>query len=373
MLLVSLAIAGCALAALPVVLSLLNLPRFRRTPAASAPSSRDRLSVLIPARNEAARIGPTLDAVRGAEDPELEIVVMDDASEDGTPAVVMERARQDARVRLAEAPALPPGWNGKQHACHALAQVARGDILLFLDADVHLESDALPRIRQFLDQSDAALVSGFPQQQTETFLERLLLPLVHFVLLGFLPFSRMQGTTDPAFGAGCGQLMVARRDGYEQAGGHAAIRNSRHDGIMLPRAFRKAGLGTDLFDASDLATCRMYENGPDVWNGLAKNATEGMASPGAIVPWTLVLLGGQVLPLVLFALGLVNGFGALVMALAALGVLLSYAPRAVMATRIRQSVDSVLLHPLGVLLLVVIQWYALARKLGGRTTPWKGR
>ena len=96
----------------------------------------------------------------------------------------------------------------------------------------------------------------------------------------------MRRSRHPAYGAGCGQLFLARREAYETAGGHAAIRATLHDGVKLPRAFRAAGLRTDLFDATDVASCRMYRNAGEVWRGLAKNATEGLAAPGKIVPAT---------------------------------------------------------------------------------------
>ena len=146
-----------------------------------------------------------------------------------------------------------------------------------------------------------ALASGVPRQELGTFSERLLLPLIHFVLLGFLPMRAMRRTRWPSMSAGCGQLFIARRDAYEQCGGHSMLRDSLHDGIKLPRVFRQAGFKTDLFDATDLATCRMYHTNAETWRGLGKNATEGLAAPGTIVPMTALLLGGQVLPLVLCA------------------------------------------------------------------------
>src|SRR5262249_60422560 len=99
----------------------------------------------------------------------------------------------------------------------------------------------------------------------------------------------------PALGAGCGCVCVARRAAYDPVGGHAAVRDSLHDGITLPRAFRRAGRRTDLCDATDLAVCRMYRNGRELWAGLAKNAREGLAHPSAIVPRTLPPLRRQAL------------------------------------------------------------------------------
>ena len=199
-------------------------------------------------------------------------------------------------MRLERAPALPAGWNGKQHACWSLAHVAKGEVLCFVDADVRLKPDAVSRMAGFLSKGNNALVSGFPRQVTETWLEWLLLPLIHFVLLGFLPMTQMRNGTDPSFAAGCGQFMMVRREAYFACGGHAEIRATMHDGLLLPRLFRQHGYRTDLADLTELATCRMYRNARQVWSGLAKNATEGIANPVRIGPISVLLVMGQVLP-----------------------------------------------------------------------------
>jgi glycosyltransferase involved in cell wall biosynthesis len=309
-------------------------------------------------------------ASRGVD---LEVVVLDDQSEDRTAFIVREVADRDPRVRLETAPPLPAGWCGKQHACAVLARHARHPILAFVDADVRLAPAGLARSAAFLDASGADLVSGFPRQKTVTFLERLLLPLIHFVLLGFLPMGRMRRTRHPAYGAGCGQLFLARREGYERAGGHTAIRTSLHDGIMLPRAFRRAGLTTDLFDATDVASCRMYRSAAEVWRGLSKNATEGLASPGKIVFFTALFLLGSVLPPVLLLLALASVLPEPALVPAAVGTLAVYLPRLAAMRRFRQPLDGALLHPFAILVFLAIQWTALGRKLLGLPAGWKGR
>jgi hypothetical protein len=243
--------------------------------------------------------------------------------------------------------------------------------MAFTDADVRLAPDALARLAAFLDRSGAHLVSGLPRQQTGTAAERLVIPLIHFLLLGYLPLAWMRLTRHPAFGAGCGQLFVTRREAYQAAGGHTAIRASLHDGITLPRAYRRRGLRTDLCDATDLATCRMYRSGRELWTGLAKNAREGLGSPVALLPWTALLLGGQVLPFALLAGP--AWAGPLPLALAASAAALAYLPRVHAAVRFRQSGLAAALHPVGVVVLVAIQWYAAARAVVGRPVGWKGR
>lgn len=366
-------LAGIAvlLAGIPALLYLANLRVYRTPDLPTSTTDEIAISVLIPARNEERSIVQAVEAALASRGVTLEVVVLDDHSEDRTAALVQALAQRDPRVRLEKAPELPEGWCGKQHACYVLAQRARYPLLAFLDADVRLAPQGLARLAAFLDRSGADLVSGVPRQQTVSLLEKLLIPQIHFILLGFLPIARMRRSSHPAYAAGCGQLFLARRKAYDAIGGHAALRHSLHDGIKLPRAFRAAGRKTDLCDATELATCRMYQGAREVWRGLAKNATEGLASPGMIVPATALLLGGQVLPFVL--LGCAARLTPLAVLLSALAVGLVYLPRLAGLIRFHQSVLGVILHPLGVLLLVILQWYALIRERIGKPATWKGR
>ncbi|HEX8201216.1 MAG TPA: glycosyltransferase, partial [Isosphaeraceae bacterium] len=288
-----------------------------------------------------------------------------------TAAIVAAIAGRDPRVRLIAGPALPEGWCGKQHACARLAAAARSPLLAFLDADVRLEPDGLARLAAFLDASGADLVSGVPHQSTGTLAETLVIPLIHFILLGFLPLRPMRSSTHPAFAAGCGQLFLTRRDAYGRAGGHAAIRASLHDGITLPRAYRRAGLRTDLCDATAVASCRMYRGLASLWHGLGKNAGEALAAPRMIVPATLLLAGGQILPFALLAAApRLQREASLVAGLAAAA---AYLPRLAGVARFRQSPLGAALHPLGVALLLAIQWSAFARGILGKPATWKRR
>ena len=315
-------------------------------------------------------------AILASRNVDLEVVVLDDASTDGTDAIVRQLAENDARVRLVRGRPLPSGWCGKQHACAQLAEAAAHDTWVFLDTDVLLSPDAVGRCVAFLDASQASLVSGFPRQVTGSFLEWLLLPLIHFVLLGFLPIARSRVDNSPGLAAGCGQLFITRRGDYLRAGGHTAIRASLHDGIKLPRAFRRVGLRTDIFDATDIASCRMYTRSLDVWTGLSKNATEGIGSPTTILPFTIFLAGGQILPWVLAGWGLSTGWRAWpawAVPAALVAVAISSLPRILEATRFRQRFTSVLSHPLGIAVFLAIQWVALVRRLLGLQTSWRGR
>jgi Glycosyl transferase family 2 len=335
----------------------------------------DGISVLIPARNEERVIGASIESLLASRGVQIEIIVLDDSSTDRTAEIVHGFAARDARVRLEHSPGLPRGWNGKQHACHALAAMARFKILCFLDADVRLAPEALASMSVFLARTGSDLVSGFPRQETETPLEWLLLPLIHFVLLSYLPLAGMRALPAPGFAVGCGQFLMVRRDGYRQTGGHAQIRTTMHDGLLLPQLFRRHGLRTDIADLTHLATCRMYRNASEVWRGLAKNATEGMASPARILPFTLLLFCGQILPLLL-ALSLLitpGSYSGASESLILVALAASFVPRLLSVWKYRQPLVSACLHPLGVALLLTIQWYALLRKIAGQQVTWKER
>jgi len=380
-------IAGVLLffAAVPAVMVVLNLRRYRAPVAEMQDVAR--VSVLIPARNEEANIEACLESVLASRGVEIEVLVLDDASTDRTAEIVREIAVRDARVRLVATRELPVGWNGKQYACWLLAQEASAAVMLFLDADVRLKPDAVMRCVAELRVKEIDLLSGFPRQITAGWMEKLLLPLIHFVLLGFLPMGRMRKTTKVGYAAGCGQFFLADREAYFASGGHAAIRGTRHDGLRLPQAFRRSGYRTDLVDLTELAEVRMYDSASAVWMGLAKNATEGLGAPARIVSLTILLMVGQVLPVIALALWVAiwvsnRVVGATfddprmavwISVLLALAVVASYLPRMLAVRRFKQPVVSAVLHPVGIVLLLVVQWYALARQVLGRPVEWRAR
>lgn len=357
--------------AVPFLLGIRNLSLYRPLP--PAPSRRvAAISVLIPARNEEYHIRQCIESIRRNEGVDLEVLVWDDASSDGTARIVREIELEDPRVKLMGSGQPPPaGWAGKQHACARLAELAAGEILVFLDADVRLcREDSLARIAGAFDGGRLDFLSGVPMQKTGSWSEHLVVPLIHFVLLGFLPIDGMRRSTKRSFAAGCGQLITCRSSAYRAVGGHATVRASFHEGIGLAREFRSAGRVTDLADFSQIAVCRMYSGFHGVWNGFAKNAHEGLASPSSVVPLSALLVLGQTLPLIaLFVLSL-----SLYSAVCFSGAfLLGMGLRSVFAVRFKHSWMGVLLHPFSVALLLLNQWYGALRHWIGIPIGWRGR
>lgn len=373
---ISLGMSGFLLA-----MFLVNSLLFRKSPkamrAAAGLTSSDlelpQVSVLIPARNESARIGRLLDSVLKSEDVNFEICVLDDESTDDTAAIVTRYSEQHPQVRLLQSENKPAGWCGKQYACYQLAQNAKYDEFVFLDADVTMSADGLTRAVHMRQKTDIDLLSGFPKQRVVTWGEALLIPLIHQVLLCFLPFVLMRFTRMKAAAAGCGQFFITHRDAYFKVGGHSVIKHSLHDGVTLPRAYRSAGCTTNLFDASDIAVCRMYQNFNETWLGLLKNAHEGFARMPAILVISTMMIFAYVVPAVLVALigvGLLD-LNLLPFALLALGF--GYLPRIIACVKYDNAWGAALLHPVSIIMFLTIQWVAWFKKVRGKVVDWRSR
>jgi hypothetical protein len=233
--------------------------------------------------------------------------------------------------------------------------------------------DAMQRILAQQLATQAPLLSGFPKQEMGTWAEQWMIPMMHFLLLGYLPIDRMRAGTDPAFSAGCGQLFCSRRDAYEQTGGHSAIRGSRHDGIQLPKTYRKAKLATDFFDASDLAVCRMYQSTQQVRTGLLKNATEGIARMPQLAIFTVFLLAASIGPWILLAIAWLRQWPIGLQALLLLAGLATWIPRFMIAKRLQHPFSGVLAHPISLLWFLLLQWKAFLMARTGKSIAWRGR
>lgn len=349
----------------------------RNLGAFTPPTSNDRylraardtgVSVLIPARNEEAGIGAALDSLCESTHPNLEVIVLDDHSEDRTRSVA-----ESFGIKVIASEPLPPGWNGKQFACWQLANQASHPRLLFLDADVRLHPTAIEQLLAHQMQSRVSLLSGFPRQITGSWMEQLMIPMMHYLLLCYLPFDRMRASTSPAFGAGCGQLFLANKKDYFACDGHRAIAQSRHDGLQLPKAFRRHGLTTDIVDATSIASCRMYEDARGVVNGLLKNADEGIANNRLIFVFSTLLTCGVLMPILLFIYGMYKGWGTWAMGILLLLIGISYLPRWIAAHKFQQSWFGAICHPFSVITFLTIQWVAFGMRSLGIRSQWRGR
>lgn len=339
----------------PCVLTLLNVLFWPYTRAGQRPAGR--VSALVPARNEAANLDACLRALCATDADE--ILVLDDASTDETAAIVGSWARRDARVQLLEGHGPPAGWLGKAAACERLLQASTGDFLLFIDADVRVAPDALLHLGSL--QMD--IITAVPRQETVSFAERLVIPLLYLSYLSWLLMPVIRWSRRPSVLAANGQFVFARRAALLQLGGFGCVRQSVVDDMALMRAARCAGLRVDFMDGTQLAVCRMYRSAEEVADGFSKNLYPGIgASPLALG----VVIGLYILCFLLPWLVWPWAPVALV------GIITNLLQRLLIALRFQQRPLDIFLHPLSILAFLAIAlrsaWWSWSK-----TARWRGR
>ncbi len=256
-------------------IAMVNLFTFPRLGRASRSDAQPLVSILIPARNEAAVIGQTIRSLITQTYLNFEIIVLDDHSSDGTADISRQAGGSSPRLRVVSGAPLPPGWLGKNWACHQLAQEAQGEWLIFTDADVCWAPHALAALVNQLNYSQADMLTVWPTQQTRTWAERLTVPLMALVVLAYLPLLLVHHTRWPIFAAANGQCLAFSRRAYQKINGHAAVKNEVLEDVALSRRAKAGGLRLRMADGAELITCRMYRGWQQVRDGYAKNILAG--------------------------------------------------------------------------------------------------
>jgi len=348
----------------------INLTRIK-TPRRPDRRLAERVSVLLPLRNEAHRVAPCLEALLAQEGvDELEIIVLDDGSTDGTADVVRNVVGTDPRVKFLDADDVDPpqGWLGKPWACHRLAAEANGSVLVFVDADVVLAPHAVAASVSLLRESGTQLVSPYPRQLAESPLERLTQPLVNWSWMATLPMMLAE-TRNPAFAAAIGQFLVIDAVAYRAAGGHESVKGHVVEDVEVLRSLKRAGFRGLPVHGGDIATCRMYNGAVEVYDGYTKSLWSVFGStPGAV--------GGVAAMLMIYVLPPVAAVVArdrATRAWGALGYASSVAGRAMVARRTGERMwPDVLVMPASMGAFATLTVASLLRRRRGSTT-WKGR
>ncbi|GIW86730.1 MAG: glycosyl transferase [Isosphaeraceae bacterium] len=261
-----------------------------RSPRWSAPEA-PLVTALIPAKDEEATLDGCLESVAAQTYPNLEILVVDDRSTDRTPEIARGFASRDPRVRLITITDLPPGWTGKTHALDRATREARGSWLWYLDADTRHHPDALSLCLEYARREQAALVSLMPELRCETFWEKVVQPLQGIVLMrSFSPLAVNDDRSQAAFANG--QFILIRRDAYEAAGGHAAVRDRFVEDIYLARNVKQAGFPIRVALGTAISSTRMYTSLPAIVRGWSRILYDALGRR----PWPLV--GKMLEPLV---------------------------------------------------------------------------
>ena len=346
-------------------------------PEVTRPPALPRLTVCVPARNEAACIDACVRAALAQDHPDLEVVVVDDQSGDGTAAIAEAAGGGDPRLRVVRNEPPAPGWAGKPWACRRAAREATGADLLFVDADVVLAPDAARRAAEVLHARGLGMVSLFGTWELVGWWERVAIPVIGWFIRGATDPARVNDAGRPEAFAN-GQFILVTRQAYDSVDGHGAVAGEVLEDVRLGRALKHAGHTLGLYAAPWAFRVRLYRSLREIVAGYGKNLYEGMdrrpavavgalgfLAIGALVPWGLLagaLLWGDY---VLAGLGARPAWTLWV----ALTCAAPIGFRWVVERRDGRSGAMAWTHPLGNL---VLAWVLLRALLGVRTR-WKGR
>jgi chlorobactene glucosyltransferase len=338
------------------------------------------VSVILPARNEAPNISRCIKSILSTTYPNLELIVVDDSSTDGTGQLARETAADDARARVIACPSLPEGWFGKQWACATGAKVARGSVLQFTDADTLHAPDLVPRSINAMRARRAQLLSVAGRQEFGGFWERVIQPQIFTILsMRYGGTESVTEATSVSNKIANGQCIFVTHDSYNSIGGHGSVRSSVAEDLMLAQRFFAARKKVVLVLGVNQLSTRMYQSLREIIRGWRKNVFAGGLDS---VPFGKI--GRTFFPLVLLLPPLMELLPPLALALAAAGLpasstMLLWAAISCAATLLWWIVFYVtvgenplyaLAYPLGALVLLYIFVTAVIR---GRRVSWKGR
>ena len=355
---------------------ILNL-RNMRTPDRNAkvPQPAPLISVLIPARNEEENIRTCVESLQQQDYPNFEILVLDDNSTDGTAAIVNEMAAKDSRINLYFGEPLPDDWAGKCFACYQLAQKAKGDWLLFVDADTTHKPHMLRSVLALAKELKTSLLSGFPRQLATSFTQKVIIPVFYFILLGWLPLWWLHRSKTPRPSMAIGQFFFFSKEEYWRIGGHEAVKSRIVEDVWMGIAVAGKGGRHIAVDLSPVTSTHMYRDFGAMWNGLGKCIYSVIAT----IPIGIIALVAAVY-FFYFApfFWLWNGFFMGPEPLLWRGVVVSQIVimllmRWLIDTRFRGPGISVWLHPIGLSFYLLNVLYCLGRLLVGGGVTWKER
>ncbi|MFB8376682.1 glycosyltransferase [Paenibacillus taichungensis] len=351
------------------------LPKVRSFNADELKDKDILVSVLIPARNEKLHIQGCLKSVLASDTTgfQMEVLVLDDRSEDETAAIVQSIADHDPRVRLLHGVELPAGWMGKSHACHRLVQEAKGEWFMFVDADVRLEPEAIRQTIAAGCEQGGGLVTGFPYQVTKTWMEKLVVPMMKFTIISHLPIFMIRRSSNPMFVAATGAFLLIHRSSYKASGGHAAIQADLVDDMSLAKAVKRAGHPVMLADVHDVTNTRMYQNGAEVWNGYKKNMYEGMGRKDVLLLGTMLMYALMyIVPPLGLMIGLLTGNAASII-YGLVGTVLGIAVKRVADHAGGQPWWLAFLQPISMACVIAIGIASWQAGRSGKGYVWKGR
>ena len=259
-----------AFSILVALLAVVNLFFIRRASISDSLKTQSALvSILIPARNEEANIGRCLYSLIDQSYKNIEIIILDDDSTDYTFSIAKEISKKDKRIKIVKGMPIEKDWLGKNWACHQLSSIAKGDMLLFIDADTKLQSKTIEETITEMEESDIDLITLFPKRVTSTSVDKIISVTVGWFIFSCLPI--LFSNKNPIFSSAFGQYLLFRKGAYFSIGGHESIKDNILDDFELGRSITREGFNLKVFDGTDRISTFSYSSEREAIDGLSKS------------------------------------------------------------------------------------------------------
>jgi len=332
------------------------------------------ISVLIPARNEERNIGKCIGSILKQDYENIEVLVLDDNSTDNTSAIVTGFARRDKRVRLYQGKPLEDGWLGKSYACQQLSGYARGEYMLFVDADTYQFPNSISSALACLLKFDVDALSVFARQIMGTLHERMAVPEGNFMILGFMPIALIRKTKSVLFCTAIGQFILFKSKVYKAIGGHESVKGEILDDIMISKQVKRCGYRFMIFDGKDNLYCRMYRNFREVVHGYTKVMFPAFDYNMAVfVPAFMSVAAIHLMPFIMLPMALLFDWPSVVTNLIILQVLMVLATKIMLAVRFKMRTIDIILHPLSTIYILALALNSVIQYRFNDGVFWKGR
>lgn len=332
------------------------------------------ISVLIPARNEEDNIKRCIISLTKQDYKNIEILVLNDNSTDNTAGIVTQLSEKDSRIKLYNGKKLEKGWMGKNYACHQLSKYARGDYLLFTDADTLHFPDSISSALACLLRYKLGALSVFAKQIMVTIHERMMVPFGGYMILCFLPLYLIRKSKNPLFCTAIGQFILFKKEVYEKIGGHESVKSEVLEDIKISKRVKECGYKFMIFDGRNNLYCRMYKNFMEVVRGYSKVLFAAFDYKIYIISVAMILMSAVFLfPFIMLPLGIVFRWPIIILDLIILQIIIILITKIIFSIRFQCKAVDILLHPLSIVYLILIAMNSIFSTVSGAGVDWKGR
>lgn len=355
--------------ALFIVWTIINLTFLSKLKGYQYLTKQPLISVLVPMRNEARNVKNCINMLKNLAYDNIEIIIYEDLSTDNTFTLLQQAIDQDARFQVIRGVPLKKGWIGKVHACYQLRQHATGDYLCFVDADVTLHPNVLRASLASSTHYQAALVTGFPKFYYTNWLDKVVIPMMHFIVYFHLPIAIANFTKIPATSAANGTFMFFQTKSYDQAGGHEAVKSSLVEDVHIAQTMKRNGHRVLLANVTDYVHCQMYETSKETWEGFSKNMFVGIGQSIPIaIGLTTFYTFFYIMPFIYFLYGVL-----IWQPLFLLPYALTVVHRSICDMASKTPMYYSFSIPVSTTMLLAILWRSVYLSRKGNAYTWKGR